>query len=518
MQNGTKFLSNHKGEFMSLILTLDLGITLAKCVIYDESGRAVSEAQEEMKLKYPGPGMAEQPSDDFYQATCRMIKKAISSTEVNKKDIICISADCQMGGVVTIDENYEPATYFDSPLDNRASKENEFIHKNYGDLIIRKNGAFSWFAQKILYWQKKKDIYPRIKSFIPPSAFVAGKLAGLKGSEAFIDDVSLSLSGLSDMENSKWDAELIDLLGVDPSRLPAIKRPTDIIGTLTSKAADETGLHEGIPIAAGCGDISAGFTGAGIINQGQMIDISGTGCMLGAAVNDFKYDLKNKTLYCIKSPVKDIYYLLSIVPTGKTHKWFVDEFFSEKKEEKDEDIYAYLENQLKDISPGSDGLISINFLQGRYSPPDPNIKGMFIGHTWAHSKLHFLRSIMESMAYDHYLTKEIILGLIPDLDFKTITAIGSGAKSKFWMQLKSNILQVPYRSLVRSDSSSLGSAIVGGHAVGLFKDIDNTIQDFIRVKHEVFPVKDEDKKYLKYIGVYKNLFDVLKDTYAELAK
>jgi signal transduction histidine kinase len=134
MQNGTKFLSNHKGEFMSLILTLDLGITLAKCVIYDESGRAVSEAQEEMKLKYPGPGMAEQPSDDFYQATCRMIKKAISSTEVNKKDIICISADCQMGGVVTIDENYEPATYFDSPLDNRASKENEFIHKNYGDL------------------------------------------------------------------------------------------------------------------------------------------------------------------------------------------------------------------------------------------------------------------------------------------------------------------------------------------------------------------------------------------------
>ena len=503
---------------MRLIISLDLGITLAKCVIYDESGLVVSEAQEEMNLKYPGPGMAEQPSNDFYMAACRMIKKAISSAAVDKKDIVCISADSQMGGIVTIDEDYEPVTYFDSPLDNRASEENEFIHSNYGDLIIKKNGAFSWFAQKILYWQKKKDIFKKIKSFIPPSAFVAGRLAGLKGSEAFIDDVSLSLSGLSDMKNSAWDAELIDLLGVDPSRLPVIRRPTDIIGTLTSRASVETGLPEGIPVTAGCGDISAGFTGAGIIDQEQMIDISGTGCMLGAAVNDFKYDIKNRTLYCIKSPVKDKYYLLSIVPTGKTHKWFVDEFFPEKKAEKNEDIYIYLDNQLKEINPGSDGLISINFLQGRYSPPDPNIKGMFIGHTWAHTRLHFLRSIMESMAYDHYLTKEIIRELVPDLDFKTITAIGSGAKSRFWMQLKSDILQVPYRSLVRSDSSSLGSAIVGGCAVGLFKDIDRTVKDFIKVKDEVFPVSGEDGKYLKYIEIYRNLFDVLKDTYAELSR
>ena len=503
---------------MSLIISLDLGITLAKCVIYDESGLAVSEAQEEMNLQYPGPGMAEQPSDDFYQATCRMVRKAISSKAVNKKDIVCISSDSQMGGVVTVDENYEPVTYFDSPLDNRASEENEFIHKNFGDLIIRKNGAFSWFAQKILYWQKQKEIFKAIKSFIPPSAYVAGKLAGLRGSEAYIDDVSLALSGLSDMKHSKWDEELIDIMKVDDSKLPLIKRPTDIIGMLSSKAAEDTGLPEGIPIAAGCGDISAGFTGAGIISQGQMIDISGTGCMLGAAINDFSYDLKNRTLYCIKSPVKDIYYLLSIVPTGKTHKWFVDEFFPEKKEEKDADIYSYLDSQVKDIKPGSDGLISINFLQGRYSPPDPNIKGMFIGHTWAHSRLHFLRSIMESMAYDHYLTKEIILELVPDLDLKTITAIGSGAKSRFWLQLKSDILQVPYRSLVRSDSSSLGSAIVGGLAVGLFEDADRTVKDFVKVKDEIFPVKGEDKKYLKYIGIYRNLFGVLKDTYAELAK
>ncbi len=505
---------------MSLIVSLDLGITLAKCVIYDETGMAVSEAQEEMNLKYPGPGMAEHPSNDFYKASCRMLKKAVSDPKVNKKDIKCITADSQMGGVVTVDKNYEPVTYFDSPLDNRASEENSYIHDNFGDIIISRNGAFSWFGQKILYWQKQKGFIKDIASFIPPSAFVAGKLAGLKGSQAFIDDVSIALSGLSDLKAAKWDEELIRLLKVDSSKLPLIKRPTDIIGTVTSKAAEESGLPEGVPVAAGCGDISAGFTGAGIISQGQMIDISGTGCMMGAAINEFKCDLKHRTLYCTKSPVKDIYYLHSIVPSGKTHKWFIDEFFTEKKSEVSEmggNIYDFLEKQLEGISPGSDGLISINFLQGRYSPPDPYTRGLFIGHTWAHSRLHFLRSIMESMAYDHYLTKELINEIVPDLDFKSITAIGSGAKSRFWMQLKSNILQVPYRNLIRSDSSSLGAAIVGGCAVGLFKDIDKTINGFVTIKDEVHPVVEEDKKYAKYIEIYKELFGILKDTYRRLA-
>lgn len=502
---------------MGLIVTLDLGITLAKCVIYNDLGIAVSEAQEEMQLKYPGPGMAEHPSEDFYKTSCVLIRKALSNTKIDKGDIKCISADSQMGGIVTIDKNFNPVTYFDSPLDNRASEENQFINENFGDLVIKKNGAFSWFGQKILYWQKRKDIFKNIASFIPPSAFVSGKLTGLSGNDAYIDDVSLSLSGLSNLKEACWDEELIGLLNVDFARLPKIKRPIDIIGTITKKASEDTGLPEGIPVAAGCGDISAGFIGAGIISQGQMIDISGTGCMLGASVNEFKYDLNNKTLYCIKSPLNDTYYLLSIVPTGKTHKWFVDEFFQEKKDELKDNIYKSLEKEMENINPGSDGLISINFLQGRYSPPDPNTKGLFIGHTWAHSKLHFLRSIMESMAYDHYLTKDIILELVPDLNFETITAIGSGAKSIFWMQLKSDILQIPYRNLIRSDSSSLGAAMVGGCAVGLFKDIEKTIKEFVKIKDEVSPIKDADKKYLKYIGIYKELFGILHSTYAKLA-
>jgi len=72
------------------------------------------------------------------------------------------------------------------------------------------------------------------------------------------------------------------------AKLPRIVKSTDIIGQVTGKASSDTGLPEGIPVCAGCGDQSAGFIGAGIINSGQMVDVSGTACILGACIDDFR--------------------------------------------------------------------------------------------------------------------------------------------------------------------------------------------------------------------------------------
>ena len=72
-------------------------------------------------------------------------------------------------------------------LDGRSAEENRYMHENFGDLIIEKNGSFSTFGNKILYWKKRNE-WREIYKFIQPSSFVAGKLAGLKGDDAYIDD------------------------------------------------------------------------------------------------------------------------------------------------------------------------------------------------------------------------------------------------------------------------------------------------------------------------------------------
>jgi xylulokinase len=504
---------------MKYLIGIDLGTTLAKCVIYDEGLNPIAEAEEEMSINFPKPGWAEQDANDFYSISCALIKETLKKSRISKKDIKGISIDSQMGGIMAIDRNYNPVTYYDTPLDGRSAEENKYMHKSFGDLIIEKNGSLSTFGNKILYWKKRNE-WKEIYKFIQPSSFVAGKLAGLNGDEAYIDDTFICFSGFSDLKKSEWSDELIDKMGIDSDKLPMIIKSTKVIGEVTKKASEDTGIPSGIPISAGCGDQSAGFVGAGILKHGQLVDVSGTACIFGACISDYRYDLQNKTLACMKSAIGSNYHFVSILLTGRTHKWFIDEFFAEDKENaknKKEDIYSILDRRATNIEPGSGGLVSIDYLQGRFFPPDPNVRGLFIGHTWAHKKIHFYRAILESIAYDHYLTKGIIKELLPEIVFEKVTAIGSGAKSKLWMQIKADILQVPYQNLFRSDLSTLGSAIIAGFSTGLFKSMEDILERFIKSNVKITPNPGADKNYIKYIEIYKELFGTLKEIYRKIS-
>jgi xylulokinase len=501
------------------LIGIDLGTTLAKCVMYDEIGNAVAELQKEMEITYPAAGQAEQDASSFYSITCELIKKCVSAARIDVRNIAAIGIDSQMGGIMSVNRNFDPVTYYDTPLDSRSADENKFMHEKFGGLIIEKSGSLSTYGNKILYWKKRnewRDIY----KFIQPSAFVAGKLAGITGDDAYIDESFICFSGLCDLENSSWSDELCSKLEVDQKKLPRIIKSTEIIGELTSSASKQTGLPAGIPICAGCGDQAAGFVGAGILTPGQMVDVSGTACILGASVERYTCDKKYMTTACMKSAVGEKYYLVSVVLGGRTHKWFVDEFFLEERERivKDGgDIYGYLDEKASALPPGSEGLVSVDYLHGRFFPPAPDIRGLFIGHTWAHKRIHFYRSILESIAYDHYITKGIIQELIPEVDLKTVTAIGSGAESMLWMKIKADVLQLPFQNLFRRDLSTLGSAVIAGYSVGLFKNIEATVKKIVKSNVKVKPVPGEDKKYAKYIEVYRDLFGVLKETYSKLA-
>jgi xylulokinase len=335
-----------------------------------------------------------------------------------------------------------------------------------------------------------------------------------------MDETFICFSGLSDLANSEWSEELCGRLQIDQKKLPEIVKPTQIIGELTTAAAGDTGLRKGIPICAGCGDQAAGFIGAGITGPGQMVDVSGTACVLGANIESYTCDRLHKTVACMKSATGDGYYLVSVVLGGRTHNWFIDEFYSDEKKRLEKgggNIYSYLDDQAQMLGPGSDGLIAIDYLQGRFFPPDSNVRGLFIGHSWAHKKIHFYRAILESIAYDHYITRDIITELAGDLDTEVVTAIGSGARSTFWMQIKADVLQIPYQNLFRSDLATLGSAVLAGHAAGIVDNIQNTLKDIVKPSTLIRPVPGKDREYLKYIDIYRELFSALRGIYAKIS-
>jgi xylulokinase len=85
------------------------------------------------------------------------------------------------------------------------------------------------------------------------------------------------------------------------------------------------------------------------------------------------------------------------------------------------------------------------------------------------------------------------------------------------MQIKADVLQSPYQSLQRSDLATLGSAIIGGYAAGLFKDAEAITERFARPHRTVRPRAGADRPYLRNIQVYRELFERLRPIYRRLA-
>src|SRR4030042_665032 len=242
---------------------IDLGTTLAKCVIYDLEGNLAAEAQEAMRIRHPRSGEAEQDAMDFYTVSCALIRKCLA-TGLDPKAIAAVGIDSQMGGIMAVDRRFRPVTYYDTPLDSRSAAENVDMHARFGERILALNGSLSTYGNKILYW-KKRAAWKDIARFLQPSAFVAGKLAGHRVEDAYMDQTFLCFSGFSDLRNARWSEELCGLMGVDMGKLPRILSSTDLVGEVSDQGAVDSGLDRGTPIPAGCGDQPAGFWGAGLL-------------------------------------------------------------------------------------------------------------------------------------------------------------------------------------------------------------------------------------------------------------
>jgi xylulokinase len=99
------------------------------------------------------------------------------------------------------------------------------------------------------------------------------------------------------------------------------------------------------------------------------------------------------------------------------------------------------------------------------------MRGAWIGFSWGHTQAHFLRAILESVAYEYAYYLKILVEQLPELRLLETRAVGGGARSQTWNQIKADVLNVPYRRLNRSEFGTWGSALVAGKAVGLFDDL-----------------------------------------------
>lgn len=504
------------------LVGVDLGTMGTKTAIFDTEGNLVAEAYEESRLYYPKPGWVEQQPDQIYGSALRTIQQCMRQSGIDPAQVAGIAFDGQMAGIGTVDADWGTPTMYDSWLDTRCREYISHL-KEHEQRIIALTGGPPTISHgaKILWWmQEQPEAFGRIAKFVVPGGYVAGRMAGLKGEQAFVDRTYLHFSCLSDTQAGKWSDELVELFGVDKAKLPRIVDPWEIIGHVTRKDAAACGLKAGTPIAAGCGDQAAGMLGAAMVRPGLVFDVAGTASVFAVCVDQFVTDQTHGTLFTASLPIPDLYYVLAYINGGGLNlRWFRDEMAAHEKAEAEaagENIYQVLDRMAAEVPPGSDKLLFLPHLGGRVCPSDANTRGLYIGLNWAHTKAHLYRTMLESVAYEYAYYLGIVRGLLPDLDFRETRVIGGGARSQLWNQIKADILGVPYVNLNREEFAVLGSAILAGYAVGAFDDLAATAERFAQTTDRIDPNMDSHafyqplvEEYIKLLNVTKPVFDAL---------
>ncbi len=506
------------------LIGVDLGTSSTKAALYTLDGTRIAMASVEVPLYHPRPGVVEQENDDFYWTAASTVRQCIEESGIDPQQVAAIALDSQMAGVGSIDEDFNPATRFDSWLDMRCRPFIERIDRDHGDLVTQLTGCPPTcdHAPKIMWWQAEQPTeYAKVAKFVMPSTYVVGKMAELKADQAFIDYTYIHFSGLSDAQNGTWSTQLCDLLGVDISTLPEIVEPWRVVGEVRDAAAKEFGLAPGTVIAAGCGDTAANALGAGIVQPGMVFDVAGTASVLASCTDTYVADRKNRALLTMRSVIPGVWNPLAYIGGGgQALRWFRDQFYNSFRgqgQAATAELYDALGSLAETVAPGADGLFFSPHLGGRICPATPEMRGAWLGFSWGHTQAHFFRAVLESVAFEYAYYLSILRELIPNLSLVEARAVGGGASSGVWNQIKADVLGVPYQRLQRAEFGTWGSAMIAGKAVGVFDDLAEVAAVHAKPAGESFKPRPEHQAvYEQLVQKYVNLQAKLRDVFVEL--
>ena len=217
------------GQASEYILTIDVGTTNCKCVIFTADGIIAGRAKASYPEHYPQPAWVEQRPEDWWSATVASVHGALSATAVEREKILAIGVTGQMHGILAVGGDGQALTPCLTLRDRRATIETKEIVDVLGlERVYEITGARlapSLPVAKIRWIRKNQpDLYRRTRAFLPPKDYIRHSLTGNIATEV-IDAAGMLLY---DVHTRMWSSEMAEAAGVSLDKLPPPRpRPTE---------------------------------------------------------------------------------------------------------------------------------------------------------------------------------------------------------------------------------------------------------------------------------------------------
>jgi len=497
---------------INYLIGIDIGTESSRTILFDENGKVVSLSSSSYSTYYQQKKYAEQNPNDWWKSVFYSLKEILDNCQVEKEDIIGLGVCGQMHAVVPIGKEGNLLSDRVPIWCDKRSDVSNFHDKDLN--IITGNQAIpTWTGFKIR-WLKdhNQELYNKTYKFLSCKDFINYMLTG----EIYTDFSEASGSYLFDIKKNYWSTELCNLLEIDYDKLPPIKKSADIVGKLNKSLLKDLNLNKEIKVVCGGGDMMCLLLGSGMIKQGIGCDVTGTAADVSVCSPSPLIDSRIMNLHHV---VNDLWVSFGILDSGGgSLRWFKDNFGNEeckKAKEKGISVYEMFDREALSIPPGSEGLLFFPYLNGERTLGTVNSRGVFFGIDITHRKNHFIRAIMEGVAYDLRQSLDIIKEKV---NISELRAIGGGAKSELWIQIKSSIYNIPIVTLRNFEGGAIGAAILASIGVKLFKDEKEAVKRMIKKDNKIFPLNKEAVLYKQYYNLYKKLHDEFQKFYIDFSK
>jgi xylulokinase len=477
---------------------IDLGTSAVKLLLMDSDGNIKNIVSREYPLYFPHPGWSEQKPEDWYHESLEGMKALTEG--IDRREVAGISFGGQMHGLVILDDKDQvirPAILWN---DGRTQEETDYLNHTIGEDKLASytaNIAFAGFTAPKILWVRKHEPenFRKICKIMLPKDYLAYMLSG-----SFCTDLS-DASGmlLVDVKNRRWSQEMLEICQIKETQLPKLYESYEVVGALKPAIADALGFSHSVKIIAGAGDNAASAVGTGTVGN-EMCNLSlGTSGTLFISSSRF-VDTPNHALHSFCHADGHYHLMGCMLSAASCNKWGNEEILNTKDYAKEqEDIHRLGENDV----------FYLPYLMGERSPHnDPSCKAAFIGMRMDTSRSEMTQAVLEGVAFGLRDSLEIARNL--GLHVTRSKIVGGGSKSRLWMSICANVMNLTLDVPAIQEGPSLGGAMLAAVGCGEFSSVEEAASKIIRITDTIEPDPVLTEKYEEKYEHFRKFYPALK--------
>lgn len=483
-------------------LSLDIGSTCCKYQVFSSQGEILSYRSKEYALKKI-ENYTYVDVNAIWSNVKEMIKEASSISQI---DSICISTFGESFVLLDDKDNvlFLPMLYTDPRGEEQAKRILDLFTE---DEIFARVGCMpqSLFSISKLLWIKQNapNIYKKAKKVMLMLDYIGYLLTG----ERAIDYCLASRTGVFNFNDKDFDSQILQKLGVEKELFSIPKKTGTIVGGIRKELLTELNLSENCKLVLGTHDQICATLGAGALNSGEAADGMGTVECITAIFDNPVVDLKmGKMGYTIVPFAIDGLYCTYLINYSNASivNWFKNNLLHGYCDDK-EDFFSYIE---QDFTPTPSPVMVLPYFGGAATPyQDINAKAAILNLKTTTTDREIYQAILESTAMEMRLNAQVLQGF--GITIKSAVASGGGSNSKNWLKIKSNVQNLPIKTLRSSEGGLCGIAMIQAVSMGGAIDLTHARDIFVKYKDEFVPddkiQQSYEQKYLKYKKLYKTL-------------